>query len=171
MSEPVAQDRLQPALLDRLTDDQPHSKVESRDLRVVSMRRLRDYVLRDLAWLLNTTPLSQTEDLTEFPLARESVIDYGMRDLAGVTLSGVDPHDLERAIRDAIVRFEPRIEKKSIRVTAVMPEDPQHRNALAFEIEGDLWGQPLPTRLYLKSEIDLEDGSMTVAEHTDPGRA
>jgi type VI secretion system protein ImpF len=171
MSEPVAQDRLQPALLDRLTDDQPQSKVESRDLRVMSMRRLREYVLRDLAWLLNTTPLSQTEDLSEFPLARESVIDYGMRDLAGVTLSGIDPHDLERTIRDAILRFEPRIEKKSIRVTAVMPDDPQHRNALAFEIEGDLWGQPLPTRLYLKSEIDLEDGRMTVAENTDTGRA
>jgi type VI secretion system protein ImpF len=52
-----------------------------------------------------------------------------------------------------------------------MPDDPQHRNALAFEIEGDLWGQPLPTRLYLKSEIDLEDGRMTVAENTDTGRA
>jgi type VI secretion system protein ImpF len=171
MSEPVAKDRLQPALLDRLTDDQPQSKVESRDQRVVSQRRLREYVLRDLAWLLNTTPLSQTEDLSEYPLARESVIDYGMRDLAGVTLSGIDPQELERAIRDAIVRFEPRIEKKSIRVTAVMPEDSEHRNALAFEIEGDLWGQPLPTRLYLKSEIDLEDGSMTVSEHADPGRA
>jgi len=170
VSDSPATDRLQPALLDRLTDEQPGSKVESRDQRVVSMRRLREYVLRDLAWLLNTTPLSQTEDLSEFPLARESVIDYGMRDLAGVTLSGIDPHDLERAIRDAIVRFEPRIERKSIRVTAVMPDDPQHRNALAFEIEGDLWGQPMPTRLYLKSEIDLEDGSMTVTEHGEPGR-
>jgi type VI secretion system protein ImpF len=170
MSDSVANDRLQPALLDRLTDEQPQSKVESRDQRVVSMRRLRESVLRDLAWLLNTTPLSQTEDLSEFPLVRDSVIDYGIRDLAGLTLSGIDPHDLERAIRDSIVRFEPRIEKKSIRVTAVMPDDPQHRNALAFEIEGDLWGQPLPTRLYLKSEVDLEDGSMTVAENTDPGR-
>jgi type VI secretion system protein ImpF len=170
MSDSVANDRLQPALLDRLTDEQPQSKVESRDQRVVSMRRLRESVLRDLAWLLNTTPLSQTEDLSEFPLVRDSVIDYGIRDLAGLTLSGIDPHDLERAIRDSIVRFEPRIEKKSIRVTAVMPDDPQHRNALAFEIEGDLWGQSLPTRLYLKSEVDLEDGSMTVAENTDPGR-
>ena len=42
---------------------------------------------------------------------------------------------------------------------------------LAFEIEGELWGQPLPTRLYLKSEIDLEDGSMTVIESSDPGTA
>jgi type VI secretion system protein ImpF len=170
MNEPVSQDRLQPALLDRLTDAQPQSRIEARDQRVISMRRLREFVLRDLAWLLNTTPLSQTQDLSDYPAARESVIDYGIRDLAGVTLSGIDPHDLERAIRDAIARFEPRIEKKSIRVTAVMPDDPQHRNALAFEIEGDLWGQPVPTRLYLKSEVDLEDGAITVSEHTDPGR-
>jgi type VI secretion system protein ImpF len=168
-SEPVSQDRLQPALLDRLTDAQPTSRVESRDLRVISMRRLREYVLRDLAWLLNTTPLGQTQDLSEFPYARDSVIDFGMRDLAGVALSGVDPVDLERSIRDAILRFEPRIQKKTLRVHAVLPDDPQHRNSLAFEIEGDLWGQPVPTRLYLKSEIDLEDGSMTVSEGAVPG--
>lgn len=169
MSAPVPQDRLQPALLDRLTDLQPESKVESRDQRVVSMRRLRECVLRDLGWLLNTTPLGQSEDLSEFPEIETSVLNYGIHDLAGVMLSSVDPGELERRIREAIGRYEPRILRRSVKVHAVMPDDPQHRNALAFEIEGDLWGQPLPTRLYLKSEVDLEDGSMTVAERTEPG--
>jgi len=171
MAEPTSQDRLQPALLDRLMDDEPDSKVESRDRRVISMRRLRECVLRDLEWLLNTTPLSQCEDLSEWPEAKQSVLDYGIRDLAGRTLSGVVPGDLERAIRDCIVTFEPRILRKTLRVRAVMPEDSEHRNALSFEIEGELWGQPIPTRLYLKSEIDLEDGSMTVTDRTEAGPA
>ena len=170
MAERTA-DRLQPALLDRLTDEEPETGVEARDRRVISMRKLRECVLRDLAWLLNTTPLSQTDDLTDFPFARESGLDYGMRDLAGRTLSGLDPGDLERTIKDSIVRFEPRVLRKTLRVRAVMPDDPQHRNSLSFEIEGELWGQPIPTRLYLKSDIDLEDGSIVIVDRTEGGPA
>lgn len=169
MAELTPQDRLQPALLDRLTDEEPESRVESREKRVISARRLRECVLRDLRWLLNTVPLGQTEDLSAYPQVRDSVLDYGMRDLAGVTLSGVDPSDLERMILEAIQRFEPRILPRTLRVRAVAPEDQEHRNALAFEIEGELWGQPLPTSLYLKSEIDLEDGTLSVAERSGSG--
>jgi type VI secretion system protein ImpF len=171
MTELTPQDRLQPALLDRLTDEEPDVKVESRDKRVISTRRLRECVLRDLAWLLNTTPLGQSEDLAGFPYAQDSVLDYGLTDLAGHTLSGINPGDLEKLIKHAIRRFEPRILAKSIKVRAVLPEDAEHRNALAFEIEGELWGQPMPTQLYLKSEIDLEDGSLSVTDRTEGGGA
>lgn len=171
MADLTPQDKLQPALLDRLLDEEPDSKVEPRERRVISMRKLRECVLRDLAWLFNTMPLSQTEDLDDFPMVRESVLDYGMEDFAGVTLSGVDPIDLERRIKTAITLFEPRIIRKTLKVRSVMPDDPEYRNALAFEIEGELWGQPVPTRLYLKSEVDLEDGSLTVMDRTDSGPA
>jgi type VI secretion system protein ImpF len=33
-------------------------------------------------------------------------------------------------------------------------------NQVAFEIHGELWGQPLPERLYLKTELDLEAGDV-----------
>ncbi len=34
-------------------------------------------------------------------------------------------------------------------------------NALTFEIEGELWAQPVPLRMmYLKTEIDLESGQV-----------
>ncbi len=166
---PELHDRLQPALLDRLTDDDPGSRTESRDKRVISMARLRECVLRDLVWLLNTTPLAHSLDLSALPAVRESTLDYGLQDLAGVTLSGIDPVELERTIRDAIQRFEPRLLPKSLRVRAVVPDDREHRNALAFEITGTLWGQPLPTQLYLESEIDLEDGTLTLRERADAG--
>ena len=53
MAELTTQERLQPSLLDRLTDDEPGSRSEGRDKRVMSMRQLRAAVLRDLEWLLN----------------------------------------------------------------------------------------------------------------------
>ena len=53
----LPQERLQPALLDRLTDDEPDKKQEPREARVLSKSRLRQSVLRDLAWLFNATRL------------------------------------------------------------------------------------------------------------------
>jgi type VI secretion system protein ImpF len=40
-------------------------------------------------------------------------------------------------------------------------------NAIAFEIQAQLWAQPLPLELFLRTEIDLETGSVQMAE---PGR-
>ena len=53
--ESVARDRLQPVLLDRLTDKQPQSRQERAGAFLMSGKLLRDSVLRDLQWLLNTT--------------------------------------------------------------------------------------------------------------------
>ena len=47
MAELTTRERLQPSLLDRLTDDAPQERVESRDKRVMSMRQLRTAVLRE----------------------------------------------------------------------------------------------------------------------------
>ena len=43
-------DRLQPALLDRLSDDEPDKKTEAPQNAVVSKTRLKRTVLRDLIW-------------------------------------------------------------------------------------------------------------------------
>jgi type VI secretion system protein ImpF len=37
-------------------------------------------------------------------------------------------------------------------------------NALVFEIAGELWAQPVPLELFLKTEIDLESGEIAVSE-------
>ena len=37
-------------------------------------------------------------------------------------------------------------------------------NALSFFIEAELWAQPIPLRLFLKTEIDLEAGAAHVVE-------
>ena len=103
------EERLQPALLDRLTDDEPGNRLESREARVFSKRRLRQAVLRDLAWLFNATQLEAGGDLTRTPLVRESVLNFGLPALSGTAASSLDVGDLAKAIREAILNFEPRI--------------------------------------------------------------
>lgn len=161
MAELLATDRLQPALLDRLSDDDRQAALEPRDKRVLSMRGLRKAVLRDLGWLLNSTGLGALQPLEGTPLAARSVINFGLPDLTGKTASGLDRAELARRIRQAIWDFEPRILRDSVRVVALAPgQAGAAPNQVAFEIHGELWGQPLPERLYLKTELDLEIGEL-----------
>ena len=164
MAELTPRERLQPSLLDRLTDTDPEGKAESRERRVLSIQRLRTAVLRDLGWLLNTGHLETTEDLDAFPYARQSVINYGIPDLSGLSASGAETGQLEKAVRKAIVDFEPRINGQNLKVSIDIDSDQMSRNAMVFKIEGELWAQPTPLALFLKTEVDLETGDVTVTE-------
>jgi len=164
MAELLPQERLQPSLLDRLTDDAPESREESRDKRVLNLAQLRAGVLRDVAWLLNTVHLQASQDLSAVPHAAHSTINYGIPDLAGSSAAGRNAQALEKAVRQALLDFEPRILADSLKVTVQVQPNRMSHHAMIFIIEGDLWAQPVPLSLYLKTEMDLETGSVTVAE-------
>src|SRR4030095_2997094 len=90
VAELTQKERLQPSLLDRLTDHEPEQRQESREKRILSPNKLRESVRRDLTWLFNTPNLATVEDLDRFPLVAESVVNYGLPSLAGRTTSSVD---------------------------------------------------------------------------------
>ena len=164
MPELTTGERLQPSLIDRLTDNDPLNPRESVDKRVMSLQQIRDAVQRDLASLLNAGCLATTDDLEEYPYAARSVLNYGIPDLSGMTVHGADTLVLERALHQAIVDFEPRILADSLRVRVVTDPEEMHRNAMVFEIEGKLWSQPMPLRLLWNTEVDLETGDVIVTE-------
>jgi type VI secretion system protein ImpF len=165
VAELSPQERLQPALLDRLTDDEPDKKVEGPERRVLTKTQLRQAVLRDLAWLFNTTQLEAEEDLSSTPLVQKSTLNYGLPALAGETAASLDPTDLERAVREAILAYEPRILPSSLRVRAIVTETQldQH-NVISVEIEGFLWAQPVPLELLLRTDVDLETGRVEITD-------
>jgi type VI secretion system protein ImpF len=162
-------ERLQPSLLDRLTDDRPEKKQESRDDRVLSIQKLRECVLRDLRWLFNTVNLSAIQDISRYPYIEHSVLNYGMPDLAGHTASSVEIHSLERLLKQAILDYEPRLIKKSVKVKLKLSESRMSHNAMTFDIEADLWADPVPLHMYMKTEIDLEIGDVDVTEYSGRG--
>ena len=164
MAELTTKERLQPSLLDRLTDDEPENTQESREKRVLSPSRIRDSVKRDLSWLFNAVHLSTVEELEDYPQVQRSVLNYGFPDLAGRTVSTVDTATMERVMRRVIWDFEPRLIRNSVKVKLVADPDKMGHNAMSFTIEADLWSQPLPMRLYLKTELDLEDGTVKISE-------
>lgn len=164
MAELLHSERLQPSLLDRLTDDEPEQTSESREQRVLSLRQLRQSVLRDLSWLLNTSAMESMVDLSEVPLAARSVINYGTPALSGTHLTSVDLPKIEQKIKQAIIDFEPRILPNSLRLELITTDQQMNHKAMCFKIEGDLWAQPLPIHLYIRSDLDLETGEVTVKD-------
>lgn len=168
MADPRSPDeQLQPALLDRLTDEEPDKKLEPRVQRVISKRQMRQAVLRDLAWLFNCTRLDAHMDPAAFPNARRSVINFGLPALAGETATSVDIADLERGIRQAILDFEPRILPGTLQVRALEVGQFENHNVIGIEISGQLWAQPIPIDLLVRTEIDLETGKVEIAEVAD----
>lgn len=166
MAELTPKEKLQPSLLDRLTDDEPDQKRESRDKRILTGAQLRESVRRDLSWLLNNTWLQAFEDLDAYPEVAQSTLNYGVPDLAGKTASTVDVKALEKSLRAAILSFEPRLLRESIRLKSVVnPKETSH-NDLSFFIEAELWAQPVPLRVFLKTDLDLETGEIAVTETT-----
>lgn len=167
MSLPKAQDRLQPALLDRLRDDDPTHAQESAESRVLSRNRLRDAVLRDLSWLFNTANHGNGGELDPYPEVQRSVFNFGLPIISGQTISSIDPVQVESQVRQAILDHEPRILPATLRVEALLADDQIDRhNQISFRITGQLWSQPVPLELLLHTDIDLETGRVAVREVT-----
>jgi type VI secretion system protein ImpF len=166
MVELTQKEKLQPSLLDRLTDNNPESQMESRAQRVLSLQQLRKSVIRDLGWLLNSGNLEARQNLDRYPMAAHSVVNYGMPDLAGMNTDDLDIDNVEQAVKQAIIDFEPRILRNTLMVKMLIDTDSMNTNSVVFEIEGELWAQPVPLRVFLKTELDLETGEVQVADRS-----
>jgi len=163
MAELTPKERLQPSLLDRLTDDEPHTQQESREKRVLSMYKLRQSVLRDVSWLLNTDSFESVVDLTNYPEVAKSVLNYGIKDLAGRTVAGASLFEIEKGLKQAINTFEPRILPNTLSIQVLSSEE-MSQQALSFDIEASLWAQPLPLHLYLRTEINKITGDVNLRD-------
>jgi type VI secretion system protein ImpF len=64
-------------------------------------------------------------------------------------------------IRRAIERFEPRLKPGTLEVST--REDKTTSGAtLTYEIRADMWAQPVPMELYLRSEVNIATGELTL---------
>lgn len=164
MAETLARDRLYPSLLDRLIDEDPSKQTEARDNRAFSTARLRESVLRDMNWLFNCTQSS--DDLDAFPEIRRSVLNFGLPAVSGRPASSLHLTDLARALRDALIFFEPRLIPHTVRVYAETDKKASH-NVITFKMEAQLWAQPIPLEIFMRTDMDLESGQTRVVESNE----
>lgn len=182
MAELTSQERLQPSLLDRLTDTDPGNKSESLDARVLSRQQLRAAVLRDLSWLFNANraePSRRTsarqyrpdyidQDVARWkqaPYAQHSVLNYGVPSFSGEAVGRMDLRAIGSDIKQAILDFEPRIDPATLEVEAQIDGTLySHHNQLKLVIRGHMWNQPVPLELLLSASMDVETGQASVRD-------
>ncbi len=160
MAEYATMEKIQPCLLDRLTDNNPDRKEESSYERVVSVSRYREGVLRDLRWLLSASRHADDEDLNEFDQVRTSTLNYGIQSLCGRLSESAEGGVLERDIARAIEAYEPRISPDSVFVELKKEIGTKAKNEMVIEIRGDLWARPMPEEFMIKTKVDLETGEL-----------
>ncbi|MEX0310538.1 MAG: type VI secretion system baseplate subunit TssE [Tateyamaria sp.] len=159
MSDKTLAERLQPSLLDRLTDDAPTEQTERRDARVIDVRQLRDILQRDLAWLLNTANAGSAIDPERYPHAAASTVNYGIREVSGEFSTAERAELIRKSILDAVQAFEPRIHPGSLNVALRMGQA-ERNTVVSYDIRADMWAQPMPIELYLRSQVDVTTGEL-----------
>jgi type VI secretion system protein ImpF len=106
--------------------------------------------------------MASSFDLEEYPEVAKSVLNFGRPALSGKSSSSVTLNEIRDQFRQAILTFEPRILPETLRITPYDNEAQPHQ--LSFRIEGQLWAQPLPLNLFLRTELDLETGNLGLYE-------
>ncbi|WP_158792820.1 type VI secretion system baseplate subunit TssE [Granulicella sp. L60] len=141
------------SVLDRLstTADWPVTRAQS-------INFLRDNIKRNLEWLLNTRrpPIAGIEN---YPLARHTVLYYGLLDLNSLNLTSNDGQlRLQQVIAEMIERSEPRLREVQVRLEE---GDPQ-RKRLLFRIGAHMQMKPLPEEIVFDTILDLTTGKYLV---------
>lgn len=162
MADRTIADKLQPSLLDRLTDDAPEHQTESRDARVIDINRLREIIRRDLAWLLNSNNLGTLIDEDAYPNIAQSTLNYGVGEVSGEYSTKQRAELIRQSMKEAIERFEPRVREGALEITLREAED-KNQAVVSFDIVADMWAQPVPLELYLRSEVDLTTGALDLS--------
>jgi type VI secretion system protein ImpF len=68
---------------------------------------------------------------------------------------------IRQSICDAIIAFEPRIHSGSVDVQLRVGHD-NRQSIVTYDIHADMWAQPMPMELYLRSEVDVTTGELAL---------
>jgi type VI secretion system protein ImpF len=141
------------SVLDRLmtVEDWPATRSQS-------LRYFKEALKRDLEWLLNTRQ-PPIPELADYPLAKASVINFGLPDITSLGLLSASDHGrLRKAIESCIRNFEPRL--MDVRVTLEGADTADRR--LRFHIEGNMKLDPAPEEISFDTVLELTSGEYKV---------
>ena len=121
---------------------------------------MRATVLRELNWLLNTTSFGSVQDLAQAPEVATSTLNYGLGDLTGKLLTRQAVQSRARDMREAIQRYEPRVDRHSLDVEA----DParERANSVGFTIRGDIATAVRALPVEFRTDVEIDTGAVTL---------
>ncbi|MFP2516959.1 type VI secretion system baseplate subunit TssE [Buttiauxella agrestis] len=146
-----------PTLFERLQDDEPKTKSEPFDKFFFNAQMMRKIVQRDIVAILNNSNIETKINEEKYPWIAKSVLNYGVAPLVGSYADSYNWSRIERNVRNAILRFEPRVIGASLMVRPLPAKNGPSKNGVVFfEIRGLIAWQPYPIDLCFNGAYDME---------------
>jgi type VI secretion system lysozyme-like protein len=126
--------------------------------------RFREFVMRDIAWLLNTRQ-SLSRPLEGYPELQRSALGYGFLDVSSLGRDSPAVRTrLLSTIEETLAVFEPRLTALRVAVNTV-PSGVRHQ--LRFVVHGTLRADPTPLAFSFDTVIDKLKGGVDVTGTTE----
>ncbi len=150
------------SLLDRLSNRSNDQVAEATISRgELTATDMRESIVRNLTWILETTYMEESVDLSRWPNVRNSVLNFGVPEFTGLLVSDVDCFTIEQKIGKAIRLFEPRLFKETLEVKMISDEMVMERRSLKLLICGDCFDGAAQHHIRVTAELDPESGRIT----------
>ncbi|MDR2092559.1 MAG: type VI secretion system baseplate subunit TssE [Azoarcus sp.] len=149
-----------PSVLDRLLDDAPDQPGQDAVL-AFNLSDFKAALARDLESLLNTRVMGLGHLARRYPLAAQSVINYGIPDLSSLSLLNPDHRELLRAqIRRAIEFYDKRL--SDVRVNFDFDTEGNTERLLHFRVDALLKVHPHRPPVSFDATLQLSSNAYQV---------
>jgi type VI secretion system protein ImpF len=163
MAAPVAERTVRFSVIDRLVDDSPKLAADPPITWAESVRQLKESVLRDLEWLLNTRRIIEPAS-DVYPEVQQSLYHYGLPDVTSVSKdSSAALRMLVQQMEDCIRLFEPRLENVRVHMAERLPG----QRDLRFIVEAMLRMDPNPERVVFDTVLETVRGEFRIEAGAD----
>jgi type VI secretion system protein ImpF len=153
------QGNIRASLLDRLIDQEPEVSFEPVQFRLLDMRQIKAFVIRDLETLLNTRRTIY-QPPAEFIELNKSVFIYGLKDFTSQsTRSTVLRKALRQDIERTVARFEPRLKNVKIHL-----DSDSSGNSLRFRINALLVIEPETEPVQFDTVFDINRSEYVITK-------
>jgi type VI secretion system protein ImpF len=151
-----------PCLFWRLKTDSFSARVSGRGRTATgvssSVGSYRKAVVEDIMSLLNCRVFAELPNLNNYPEVVNSVVNYGVGSSIGLTVSMINVDSIISRLRNAIIRFEPRIVASTLKVGVTNIDKPDSVRKLSIEISGQLIVPGYLDEIRLQTEIEVDTG-------------
>ncbi len=144
------------------SDDREISRRQIERREGASFDRLQTYFMIDLGNLLGTVHMEATQDLSEYPEVRKSILNYGVQDVTSLIVGSGSAGKVRDRLKQALLDHEPRLIPESVVVRARGGEGSAHQS-MAFEIEAVMAARPVDVPLEFVAEIDTGEGKVVMS--------
>ena len=132
-------------------------------INIVNEETLRQQLSIDLNALMNTVSMSSSEDISELQHVKKSILNFGLEDIAHLTLEERGVNEIQNDLFKALIHYEPRLIKHSIEVERDTSVDISKHN-IRFMISAEMHATPMDVPVEFLADLELSSGKMKISK-------